>query len=256
LPVLQPDRARSESFVQTLKQLAPDLIVVAAYGQILPRSILDLPRFGCVNVHTSLLPKYRGAAPIQWAILNDETETGVTIMKMDEGLDTGDILAQQRTPVSAGDDARTLHDRLAALGAELLVKTIPGYAAGRIAPHKQPDEGASYARKIVKEDGRLDWNLPARALWNRVRGLVPWPGAYATLPAQPQPLLIKVWQAEVVEDVGGTPGEVRGADADGIVVACGRGALRILSLQREGGKRLAARDFLAGHSLKIGQRLG
>src|SRR5438445_9291964 len=178
LPVLQPERARNEEFIAQLRALAPDLIAVAAYGQILPGSILELPRFGCLNVHTSLLPKYRGAAPIQWAILNDEPETGVTIMKMDEGLDTGDILSQQATPIAAGDNAQTLLERIAALGADLLLKTVPDYVTGRIISRKQPEEGASYARKINKEDGRLDWTQPARALWNRVRALVPWPGAY------------------------------------------------------------------------------
>jgi methionyl-tRNA formyltransferase len=255
LPVLQPERARSESFVEALKQLRPDLIVVAAYGQILPRPILELPRFGCLNVHTSLLPKYRGAAPIQWAILNDETETGVTIMKMDEGLDTGDILTQQTTPITASDDAQTLHGRLAALGAALLVKTIPDYVAGKITPRTQPADAASYARKITKEDGHLDWNLPARALWNRVRGLVPWPGAYTVLDAQLKKQLLKIWQAEVIESRGGAPGHVLSADKNGVVVACGEGALRILSLQLEGGKRLPAREFLAGRSVEIGQRL-
>jgi methionyl-tRNA formyltransferase len=255
LPVLQPERARNDSFVETLRHLAPDLIVVAAYGQILPKPILELPRFACLNVHTSLLPKYRGAAPIQWAILNDEVETGVTIMKMDEGLDTGDILSQQTTRITAEDNAQTLHDRLAALGAELLLKTIPDFVAGNIVPRKQPAEGATYARKITKEDGRLDWNLPARSLGNRVRGLVPWPGAYTTLPAQPKPQLLKIWQAEVVESVGGAPGEILMADRNGIVVACGQAALRITSLQRAGGKRMSAQDFLAGHMLKVGEKL-
>src|ERR1044071_3669189 len=154
LPVLQPERARAASFIDELARLRPDLIVVAAYGQILPMQILELPRFGCVNVHASLLPKHRGAAPIQWAILNDESETGVTLMKMNEGLDTGDILTQRATPIGAGDNAQTLHDRLAVLGAELLIETIPDYIAGKIVPRPQPQDGASYARKITKEDGR------------------------------------------------------------------------------------------------------
>ena len=157
------------------------------------------------------------------------------------------------TPITPADDARTLHDRLARLGAELLVETIPDYVAGRITPRKQPAEGVTYARKITKEDGRLDWNLPARTLWNRVRGLVPWPGAFTVL--GPKPQLLKIWQAEVVEFVSGTPGEVLSADKKGIVVACGQGALRLLSLQREGGKRLTAKDFLAGHAIEVAQRL-
>ena len=256
LPILQPERAREPGFVQALSLLAPDLIVVAAYGQILPRSILDLPVSGCLNVHTSLLPKYRGAAPIQWAILNDEPETGVTIMKMDPGLDTGDILVWKSTPIHPADNAQTLHDRLAALGAELLVAMIPDYVAGKISPRKQPEEGASYARKITKEDGHLDWKAPARALWNRIRAFTPWPGAFAFLPGGTKPRLLKIWEAELLESSAGQPGEVVRSDCDGIVVACGDQALRILTLQLEGGRRLKARDFLAGHELKAGEKLG
>ena len=255
LPVLQPGRARDEGFLQELAQLRPDLIVVAAYGQILPRQILELPRFGCLNVHASLLPKYRGAAPIQWAILNDERETGVTIMKMDEGLDTGDILRQQRTPIGAEDDAPTLHHRLGAIGADLLVKTIPDYVTNKFLARKQSDECASYARKITKEDGRLDWNQAARALWNRVRALVPWPGAYTFLSGEPGSQLLKIWQSEVAEQSSGAPGEILDVGKNGIVVACGQESLRILVLQREGGRRLNAPEFLAGHPLRPGQRL-
>jgi methionyl-tRNA formyltransferase len=254
LPLLQPERARNENFVQKLGEFQPDLIVVAAYGQILPRTLLELPRFGCLNVHASLLPKYRGAAPIQWAILNDELETGVTIMKMDEGLDTGDLLASQSTAITPADNAQTLHDRLAKLGAGLLVKTVPEYVAGKIIPRKQPQAGASYARKITKEDGRLDWTQPARSLWNRVRALVPWPGTYTFLSAEPKAPLLKIWHAEVADQSSGSPGEVLESSRSGIVVACGQQALRIVVLQREGGKRLRAQDFLAGHALASGQR--
>jgi len=253
LPLLQPDRARNEEFFEALRRAEPDLIAVAAYGQILPKSILDLPRFGCLNVHTSLLPKYRGAAPIQWAILNDERETGVTIMKMDAGLDTGDILAQEPTAIQAQDTSETLHDRLAKMGADLLARTIPDYAAGKIQPRPQPAHGVSYAPKIKKHDGQIDWRQPARAIWNRVRGLVPWPGAFTHLPEQPR--LLKLWQAEVLEQRG-PPGQILQADKTGIIVGCGAGALRILALQREGGRRLSAAEFLAGHPMKPGDRLG
>ena len=255
LPVLQPERARNENFVKALAELRPDLIVVAAYGQILPKSILELPRFGCVNVHASLLPKYRGAAPIQWAILEDERETGVTIMRMDEGLDTGDILNQEKTPITPEDNAQTLQDRLADMGAKLLVATIPDHVDGKITPRKQLLEGVSYARKITKEDGHLDWMQPARTLWNRVRGLVPWPGAYALLSGASKPRLLIIWEAEVVERPADQPGRILEADKSGIVIACGEQALRILSLQREGGRRLAAREFLAGHPLSSARRL-
>jgi methionyl-tRNA formyltransferase len=255
LPVLQPERARDETFLVALRDLRPDLVVVAAYGQILPRSILDLPRFGCLNVHTSLLPRYRGAAPIQWAILNSDAETGVTIMKMDAGLDTGNILTQAATPIHPEDTSETLHGRLAALGAELLVRTIPDYVAGKVVSRPQPTEGVSHAPKINKQDGHVDWNQPARSIWNRVRGLVPWPGAFTFLPGQPQPHLLKIWQAEPAQSPG-LPGEVLQADKTGIVVGCGHDALRILVLQREGGRRLTAQEFLAGHPLLPGQKLG
>jgi len=254
LPILQPARARHESFLDELRRLTPDLIAVAAYGQILPESILNLPRYGCINVHTSLLPKYRGAAPIQWAILNDDSETGVTIMKMDVGLDTGDILTQDKTRIQAEDTAQTLHDRLARMGAEALLRTIPEYVAGRINSRPQPVEGASYAPKIKKQDGRIDWTQTARSVWNRVRGLVPWPVAFTSLPAPPEPHLLKIWQAEIDEGAG-QPGRILRADKTGIFVACGREALRIIELQREGGRRMDAQDFLAGHAVSAGQVL-
>lgn len=255
LPVLQPARAREEGFIAELRELRPDLIAVAAYGQILPKTILDLPRFGCLNVHTSLLPKYRGAAPIQWAILNGEPETGVTIMKMDAGLDTGDILTQAATPILAEDNAETLHDRLGQMGADLLLSTIRDHVAGKITPRAQPAVGASLARKLTKEDGRLDWNLAARELWNRIRALTPWPGAFTDVPSQPQPHLLKIWRAEVAEGRG-APGDVLEAGKPGLVIACGTGTLRLQEVQREGGRRMSAADFLAGHPLKPGSKLG
>jgi methionyl-tRNA formyltransferase len=253
LPVLQPHRARDEKFVSELGELKPDLIVVVAYGQILPQSILDLPKFGCLNIHTSLLPKYRGASPIQSAILNGEMETGVTIMKMDAGLDTGPILSSRRTPILPADDSQTLHDRLAQLGAELLVETIPDYVAGKISPQSQPTEGFSYAAKIKKEDGQIDWKKSALAIWNRLRAFTPWPGAFTFFPAQSKPQRLKIWKAEIVER-SGSAGEILSADKNGIVVACGQNALRILELQREGGRRMNAAEFLAGCTLMAGER--
>lgn len=250
LPVLQPERARAEDFLVQLRQLAPDLIVVVAYGQILPQAVLDLPRFGCVNVHTSLLPKYRGAAPIQWALLNGESETGVTIMKMDAGLDTGPILSQARTPIANTDNAQTVHDRLAKLGADLLSRTVPNYTAGRITPRPQPEDGASYARKISKEDGRIDWSKPAREIWNQIRAFTPWPGAFTQYARR----LVKIWEAAVEQRPFQSPGRVIECGKLGIVVACGEHALRILELQLEGGRRLTAEQFLAGHPLKPGDQ--
>ena len=253
LPVLQPPRARDEQFMAELRALQPDLIVVVAYGQILPPAILDLPRHGCLNIHTSLLPKYRGAAPIQWAIANADTETGVTLMRIDAGLDTGDIVAQRRAPIRPEDDSAILHDRLAQIGAELLEQTIPDYVAGKIQPVPQPAEGVSYAAKIKKEDGRIDWNQPARTIWNRLRAFTPWPGAFTFLKAASESQLIKIWKAEIVEK-SGVAGEVLSADKTGIVVGCGQNALRILELQREGGRRMNAAEFLAGHPLKAGEK--
>lgn len=256
LPVLQPARARDPGFIEELMKLQPDLIVVAAYGQILPPSILELPPHGCINVHTSLLPKYRGAAPIQWAILEDQMETGVTIMKMDVGMDTGPILTQVTTPISPTDTGQTLHDRLAILGARLLVTTLPEYVGGRIVPRPQPLEGMSHARKIKKEDGQLDWRQPARVLWNRVRAFHPWPGAFTLLPGPGKASLLKIWAVEVEPASQGQPGSVLRSDRESLVVACGQQSLRILELQREGGRRLSVREFLAGHPLLVGTVLG
>jgi methionyl-tRNA formyltransferase len=250
--ILQPAKAREDAFLLQLRELAPDLIVVAAYGQILPAAILELPRLGCLNVHTSLLPKYRGAAPIQWALLDGESETGVTIMKMDAGLDTGAILTQRATPIEENDNAATLHDRLATLGAELLTATIPLYAEGGIEPKPQDHSRATYARKITKEDGCLDWTLPARSLWNRVRGLTPWPGTFTHAGGH----LLKVWRAAVEADRHGAPGEILGADKSGLIIACGAQALRLEEVQREGGRRLSAAAFLAGNALPVGGKLG
>ena len=249
VPVLQPLKARDEKFIAELQRFQPELIAVAAFGQILPKAILDLPRWGCLNVHTSLLPKYRGASPIQSAILNGDTETGVTIMKMDVGLDTGDILTQRSTPIHDEDNAATLHDRLAQLGAELLVQTISDYTAGKVRARPQDHALATHVARIKKEQGRIDWRQPARAIWNQVRAFTPWPGAFTFLAAQAQPQLLKIWQAEVLSRQG-VPGEVLSADQSGIVIACGEGALRVTSLQREGSRRMSAQEFVSGHLLK------
>ena len=253
LPVLQPEKCRHSDLIQHIQSLRPDVGVVVAYGKILPPALLGIPPHGCVNVHASLLPKYRGAAPIQWAILNDESETGVTIMQIDAGLDTGPILAMEATPIRPDDNARTLHDRLARSGADLLVRTLSEQVSGRLVPRPQPEEAATYARKITKEDGRLDWNRPARELWNRVRGLAPWPGTYTHLRSDPKPMLLKVHEASVRPGPRGAAGEILAADRAGIVVGCGEGALCLTAVQREGGRRLTAAEFLAGHPLRPGQ---
>ena len=256
LPVWQPARACQPDFLDALAALRPDLLVVVAYGQILPQAILDVPRFGGVNVHASLLPKYRGAAPIQWAILNGEAETGVTIMKMAAGLDTGDILSRRSIPILPEDNSATLHERLAALGAELLVPTILDYTSGRITPQPQVESESSYARKIVKEDGRLDWTKPAQTLWNQVRAFTPWPGAFTTLSENSARRLLKILRATVEDNRHGAPVEILQADKTGLVVACGQGSLRIHDLQLEGGRKMTAAEFLAGHPLQPGTKLG
>ena len=251
LPVLQPKRAREESFIAEVRGLSPDLSVVVAYGQILPQSLLDVPKHGSLNVHTSLLPKHRGAAPIQWAILEGDSETGVTIMKMDAGLDTGPILAERRTPISQEDTSQTLHDRLARIGAQLLVDTIPRWVRGEITPRAQP-EGATYARKIEKTDGLIQWEEPAELIARKLRAFTPWPGAYTFLDANGTRRMIKVLEASA-DGLSGSPGSVISATRDGIVVAAGAGSLRITVLQPEGKKRMTAQEYLAGHALCAGQ---
>ena len=257
LAVLQPERARDPAFLEELRRLEPDLMVVAAYGQLLPAAILTLPPAGAINVHASLLPKYRGAAPIQWAILNGESETGVTLMKMDEKLDTGDILTQRATAITPDDTAATLHDRLARIGAELLIETLGNIVNHTITARPQIEAQATYARKLTREDGRLDWSQSARCLWNRVRAFTPWPGAFTTLPGGVKTRTLKIWRASVDEAAADAPGAVAQADKAGIVASCGGGgALRIHELQLEGGRRLTAAEFLAGHPLHPGDRLG
>lgn len=250
LPVLQPSRVGESPFLAQLRELRPDLIVVAAYGQLLPPALLELPPLGCLNVHTSLLPRWRGAAPIQWAIASGDGETGVTLMKMDAGLDTGPILQSIATPITRDDTGQTLHDRLAVLGGELLRQVIPDYAAGRLIPHPQPTEGITHARKITRADGRIDWSQPAGVLFNRLRAFTPWPGAFCFLPGTPRPRLLKVHQARP-ESAGRetTPGTVIDCGPQGLAVACGEGSLRLSEVQLEGGRRLSAAEFLAGHSV-------
>jgi len=254
--ILQPERARDETFLSDLIRLAPDLIIVAAYGQILPKTLLEIPTHGCLNVHASLLPRYRGAAPIQWAILNDDAETGVTIMKVAEGLDTGDMLSKAVTPIHSTDNASTLHDRLAQMGADLLLRTIPGYLDGSCPGTSQDDHLACYARKITKDDGRIDWTMTARANWNKVRAFTPWPTAHTFLPKPDGRLLIKIWEAEPLpgEDPV-APGTILESDRlDSISVVCGEGRLRIHTLQKQGARPLPASTFLSGTPLSGGTR--
>jgi methionyl-tRNA formyltransferase len=253
IPVYQPLKLRLPEVVAELKALAPDLIVVVAYGQILPKSVLDIPRYGCINVHASLLPKYRGAAPINQAIIDGETTTGVTTMYMDVGLDTGDMLVRRTTPIGPFETAGEVHDRLALLGREAMDETLTRLCAGTLVGEKQDDAASCYAPMLKKEQGLIDWSRPARELHNRVRGLDPWPGAYTLLTGEP----LKLARTHPAAGPHAQPpGSVLGADRDGVRVACGEGILTIGELQLPGRKRLAAAEFLRGCPLPAGTRLG
>jgi len=248
LPLWQPETLRDPGAVERIRDASADALVVAAYGALLPAVLLGIGRFGALNIHASLLPRWRGAAPIQRAILAGDRETGVSIMQMDEGLDTGPVLAQSRIAIGLHDDAGALHDRLAALGAQLMVKTLVELAAGRLQSVAQPADGASYARKIEKADTLLDWAHPAAELERRVRAFRPSPGAVATHDGEP----LKFWSVRVRPEHG-EPGTVLASDGS-LVVACGEQSLEIVELQRPGGKRMAASHFLRGRPIAAGSR--
>lgn len=249
IPVFQPEKLRDGTALETIRQLAPDLIVVAAYGRILPQEILDYPQLGCINVHSSLLPKYRGAAPINWAILNGEAETGVTIMHMAPALDAGDIIAQRATPIDPDETAEALYDRLARLGADLLVETLPHLADGTASRIPQAEDQATLAPMLSRALSPMDFTRPARALHDQVRGLLPWPAAVMDLNG----VQCKVFATSVLEETTGkAPGSVIQADKKGLKLACGGGTvLGIQVLQAAGGKRMAAADYLRGHPVPV-----
>ena len=250
IPVHQPVKMKDGTALALIQDLAPDLIVVAAYGRILPQDILDHPKYGCINVHSSLLPKYRGAAPIHWAILNGEKESGVTIMQMALALDAGDILSQVSTPIDPDETVETLHDRLADLGAELLVKTVADIEAGTVTPVPQDEAKSTYAPMLSRALSPMDFTRPARALHDQVRGLIPWPAAVTELNG----VRCKVFSTTVAsETTGKTPGTVLQADKKGLKLACGEGTvLQINELQPDGGKRMKAPDYLRGHPIPVG----
>lgn len=245
IPVFQPKKIRLEG-VETLRDLHPDLCVTAAFGQILSREILDIPRIGTVNVHSSLLPKYRGAAPVNWAVIEGETVTGVTTMMTDKGLDTGDILLKAQVEILPGETAGELMDRLAPIGATLLVETIRRLAAGDCPREKQDESQMSYFPMLKKEMGLIDWRSPAEKIACLVRGLSPWPGTYTLIGGE----TLKIWKAEVCEAVSGQPGDILCADGkQGMIIRAGGQALRVLELQAQGGKRMNAKDYLRGHPI-------
>lgn len=247
IPVFQPAKMRDGEALGYLRELDPELIVVAAYGKILPSEILDYPARGCINVHSSLLPKYRGAAPINWAILNGETVTGVTIMHMAPALDAGDIISQASTPIGADETAPMLTARLAELGAELLVSAVEAIGAGTAARTPQDEAGSTYAPMLSRELSPMDWNKPARTLHDQVRGLLPWPAAVAEFGG----IRCKVFSTDIpLQTTDAAPGTILEAGKRGIDIACGGGTvLHIDELQADGGKRMKAADYLRGHPL-------
>ncbi len=256
LPVAQPEKVREEDFVEKLRAIAPDVIVVVAFGQILPESILNIPKYGCINVHASLLPAYRGAAPIQWAVIDGLTESGVTTMYMEKGLDTGDIILQSKLSLAPDETGGSLFNKLAKEGADLLVKTLTMLEDGTATRSKQDESQSSYAKMLTKDMGCLDFTQDAVTLERLIRGLNPWPSAYTRI----QNKTLKIYVAEIVsEDMISSEmasGSVIAVDKKSFTVRCGKGALRILNLQLEGKKRMETSAFLLGYKVEKGMQLG
>lgn len=258
IPVFQPVKIKEPEAVEILKGYEADIFVVAAFGQILSEEILEMPRYGCVNIHASLLPKYRGAGPIQWAVIEGEKITGVTIMQMDKGLDTGDMLFKTEVEIAPRETADTLHDKLVAAGAKLIVEALSKIEAGEVTPVRQDDADSCYAKMLKKSMGKIDWGMEAGKLDCLIRGLISWPGASTVYRGK----TLKIWEEEVAAGVPGqsegdfmrdvAPGTVVGVDKDAFYVQTGDGVLRILSVQPEGKKRMAVKDFLLGYQVKPG----
>jgi methionyl-tRNA formyltransferase len=254
LTVFDPPSASEEAFVAQLAALKPDVIVVASYGQFLKKNLLAVPRLGTINVHPSLLPKYRGASPIQWALANGDTETGVSVLAVTPKMDAGDILAQERFSISPEDTHCLLEPKLAALGTKLLLRVLDEIRAGTQRPIPQDESQVTFARKLAKEDGQVDWSLPAETIRNRLRGFAPWPGAYTFLPGG---ALLKLHEVRVEAGAAGAaPGAILEAAGAGLRVAAGVGALRLTTVQPAGKKPMSGAAFLCGHKLKAGDRLG
>ena len=254
IPVYQPQKVRETEVTENLRRLAPDVIVVAAFGQIITKEILEIPRYGCINVHASLLPAYRGAAPIQWAVINGEKESGVTIMQMDEGLDTGDMIDKVVVPLAEDETGGSLFDKLSQAGAGLCVKVLKDLEEGKAVREKQPEESTTaYASMISKKMGEVNWNESAKSIEQLIRGLNPWPSAYTKL----QGKTLKLWQAQVEEqEEEGRPGEILRVEKDAFYVKTGKGLLKIKEVQLEGKKRMDTGAFLRGFHLNTGELLG
>jgi methionyl-tRNA formyltransferase len=255
IPVHQPTKLRDGTFAAWLREQGADVAIVVAYGRILPPDVLAAPRLGCLNVHASLLPRHRGAAPINWAIIEGDATTGVTLMQMDAGLDTGPMLAVRETPIGADETAEDLYPRLASLGAALVREEVPRFLAGALAPVAQDGARATHAPMLSKEMARIDWTQPARAVHDRVRGLQPWPGASTTFGAR-RLIVHRTTREGAPELSAGAPGEVVAVTRERIWVATGAGAVALTEVQLEGKKRVAVREFLAGHPLRAGTFLG
>ncbi|MEZ3434315.1 MAG: methionyl-tRNA formyltransferase [Lachnospiraceae bacterium] len=252
IPVYQPKKIRDPQCIRELEKYEADVMVVIAFGQILPKEILEMTPFGCINVHASLLPKYRGAAPIQWAVIDGEKSSGVTTMQMDEGLDTGDMLLKTEIVLDKKETGGSLHDKIAQEGAKLCVKTLEALKAGTLKPVKQEESPTRYARMLDKSMGNIDWEDTAENIERLIRGLNPWPGTYTDWNGR----VMKVWQADVCEEEGtGTPGTVVRVEKDGFFVRTGEGLLKVTELQVPGKKRMDAGAFLRGASIKTGEIL-
>ena len=251
IPVYQPEKIKEESVVNMLKEIAPDAIVVAAYGQILPESILNIPPYGCINIHASLLPKYRGAAPIEWSIIDGEKKTGVTTMYMEKGLDTGDMIEKAEIEITPEDTGETLHDKLAVAGGKLIISTLVALENNTATRTKQDDSKSCYAKMLNKEMGNIDFTMEAEKIERLIRGLNPWPCAYTTLDGKS----LKLYKADVVEKQG-NPGEIIEVTKKTFTIACGKDALVIKSLQPEGKKQMDTVAFLNGNKIEAGMKVG
>lgn len=265
IPVFQPVKVKEKEAVETLQEYNADIFVVAAFGQILSEEILSMPKYGCVNIHASLLPRYRGAGPIQWAIINGEEKSGVTIMQMDKGLDTGDMLLKEEVAIEPKETGDSLHDKLAEAGARLIVEALAKLERGELVPEKQKEEESCYARRLQKSMGRIDWQQSAKKLDCLIRGLLSWPGAYTVLRGKN----LKIWEVEAIEEPENVPegmalsaelshampGIVVGVEREAFYVKTGEGILKILAVQPEGKKRMPVREFLLGYQVKAGEQL-